>query len=158
VERATLANIVSLSPMDSLFKAPSWKINVGMESVRHGGCRYCSAGVVSGGIGAAVETRLIGHEIFFAFADAESTYSRAYEENHRIGAGGSAGVMATVTERWKILLSSTYLKFPFGEKSDDWRVSFGQRYTVQRNLALRTEFNHRDHHDNEVLFTIHMYF
>jgi hypothetical protein len=158
VERATLANIVSLSPMDSLFKAPSWKINVGMESVRHGGCRYCSAGVVSGGIGAAVETRLIGHEIFFAFADAESTYSRAYEENHRIGAGGSAGVMATVTERWKILLSSTYLKFPFGEKSDDWRVSFGQRYTVQRNLALRTEFNHRDHHDNEILFTIHMYF
>ena len=158
VERATLANIVSLSPMDALFKSPSWKLNIGMESVRHGGCRYCSAGVASGGIGAAIETRLIGREIFFAFADAESTYSQAYEENHRVGAGGSVGVMATVTERWKMLLSSTYLKFPFGEKSDDWRVSFGQRYTVQRNLALRMEFNHRDHHDNEALFTVHMYF
>ena len=158
VERATLANIVSLSPMDALFKSPSWKINIGMDSVRHGECRYCSAGVASGGIGAAVETHFTGREIFFAFAEAESTYSRAYEDNYRIGAGGSAGVMATVTERWKILLSSTYLKYPVGEKSDVWRVSFGQRYTVQRNLALRMEFNHRDYHDNEAMFTVHMYF
>ena len=158
VERATLANIVSLSPMDALFKSPSWKLNIGMDTVRHGACRYCTAGVASGGIGAAIETHLTGREIFFAFAEAESTYSRAYEENHRVGVGGSAGVMATVTERWKLLLSSTYLKFPVGEKSDVWRLSFGQRYTVQRNLALRTEFNHRDHHDNEVLFTVHMYF
>jgi hypothetical protein len=29
---------------------------------------------------------------------------------------------------------------------------------VQRNLALRMEFNHRDHHDNEALFILHMYF
>ncbi|MBA2252841.1 MAG: DUF4105 domain-containing protein [Nitrospirales bacterium] len=27
----TLVNIVSLSPMDSLFKAPSWKVNIGMQ-------------------------------------------------------------------------------------------------------------------------------
>jgi hypothetical protein len=158
LERFTLANIVSLSPMDSLFKAPSWKVNIGMQSVRHNNCAYCSTGIFNGGVGAAVESHLLGHEMFFAFAEFESAYGRAYEEHHRVGAGGTVGVMATVTEQWKMLLSTTYLKFPVGEKSDDWRVSFGQRYTVQRNLALRMEFNHRDHHDNEALFILHMYF
>jgi len=63
-----------------------------------------------------------------------------------------------MTDRWSVLLSSTYLKFPLGEKSDDWRLYFGQRYTLQQNLALRLEFNHRDHRDNELLFTVHAYF
>lgn len=158
VERATLANIVSLFPMDSLFKSPSWKVNIGMDSIRHGGCKYCSSGVASGGIGASAESRLIGREIFFAFAEVESSYSHAYDENYRAGAGGSIGVTATMTDRWSVLLSSTYLKFPLGEKSDDWRLYFGQRYTLQQNLALRLEFNHRDHRDNELLFTVHAYF
>ncbi len=158
VERATLANIVSLFPMDSLFKSPSWKVNIGMDSIQHGGCKYCSSGVASGGIGASAESRLIGREIFFVFAEVESAYSHAYDENYRAGAGGSIGVTATITDRWSVLLSSTYLKFPLGEKSDDWRLYFGQRYTLQQNLALRLEFNHRDHRDNELLFTVHAYF
>jgi hypothetical protein len=158
LERFTLANIVSLSPMDSLFKAPSWKVNVGMQSVRHNNCAYCSTGLFNGGVGAAVESHLVGREVFFAFAEVEAAYGQAYEEHHRAGAGGTVGLTATVTDRWKMLLSTTYLKFPLGEKSDDWRVSFGQRYTLTQNLALRFEFNHRDHRDNEAIFLLHAYF
>jgi len=158
VERFTAANILSLSPMDSLFIAPSWKINAGMQSIRHGTCRYCSAGVVNGGVGAAYETHVIGREVLFAFVEAEASYSSAYGENHRAGAGGTVGLTASLTERWKLLVSSSYLKFPLGEHSDDLRVSVGQRYTIQRNLAVRLEYNHRDRRDNELLFTVHAYF
>ncbi|MBA2252247.1 MAG: DUF4105 domain-containing protein, partial [Nitrospirales bacterium] len=91
LERFTLANIVSLSPMDSLFKAPSWKVNIGMQSVRHNSCAYCSTGLFNGGIGAAVESHVLGREVFFAFAEVESAYGQAYEEHHRIGAGGTVG-------------------------------------------------------------------
>ena len=92
IERATLANVVSLSPIDSVFHAPSWKINIG-----HGhessinGCQLCSNGVMNGGIGGAIESRLLKREVLFAFAEAEANYSRAYEERHRIGGGGTAG-------------------------------------------------------------------
>lgn len=158
LERFTAANIISLTPMDRLFKAPSWKVNLGMQSIHHNECRYCSAGIANGGIGASVETTLIGREIFFAFAEAESGYSGAYKENYRVGAGGTVGMTAMLTDRWKLLASTTYLKYPLGERTDDWRISVGQRYTVQRNLALRMEFNHRDHHDNEALFIVHAYF
>jgi hypothetical protein len=158
LERFTLANILSLTPMDAVFKSPSWKINAGVQTVRHNGCRFCSTGVLSGGIGAAVETGLIGREVFFAFADVEANYGHAYEENYRIGGGGTVGLLATLTDRWKMLLSTSYLRFPLGERSDEVRLSFGQRYTIRQNLALRLEFNRRENHDNEAVFLVHAYF
>ena len=157
LERATLANVVSLSPMDSVFHAPSWKINVGMNTIKHGGCQLCSNGVMNGGIGAAVESRWLGHQVFFAFAEAEANYSRAYDERHRIGGGGSVGMLADLTVRWKLLASGTYLRYPLGDKSDDFRWTVGQRVTLLRNLTLRLDYNHRDH-DNDVMFSIQAFF
>lgn len=157
LERFTLANIVSLSPMDSLFTSPSWKLNAGMQTVRHGGCRFCSNGVVNGGVGAAMESRFLNREVFFAFAEAESNVSHAYEQNHRVGAGGTVGLLADLTDRSKVMLSTTYLRFPLGERSDDVRLFFGQRYTLHKDLALRFEFNHRDR-DNDAVFAIQAFF
>ncbi len=157
IERATLANILSLSPMDSFFHAPSWKINIGMQTIRHRGCMLCSNGVANGGIGAAMETRLLNREVYFAFAEAEANYSKAYEERHRAGGGGTVGMLVDLTERWRILLSGSYLRYALGEHSDDFRWTVGQRYTVARNWALRLEYNHRDH-DDDVVFSIQAFF
>lgn len=157
LERLILANILSLSPMDALFKSPSWKISAGRETVRRSDCRYCGSLNVNGGLGAAVETRVLRREVYFAFAELDANYSHAFEQNHRVGAGGSVGMLADLTERWKALLSTTYLRFPLGERSDDFRVSVQQRFTLQKDWALRVEFSHRAH-DNEVLLTVHAYF
>jgi len=157
IERATLANVLSLSPIDRIFHAPSWKINVGMQTIRHRGCQLCSNGVANGGVGGAVESHWIRREVFFAFAEAEANYSRAYEERHRIGGGGTAGGLVDLTERWRLLVSASYLKYAFGEKSDDVRWFVGQRYTISRNWAVRLEYHHRDH-DNNVLFAVQTFF
>lgn len=157
LERVTLANVLSLSPMDSLFHAPSWKINVGMQTIRHNTCQLCSNGVINGGIGVAVESNWLKREVYFVFAEAEANYSRAYEERHRIGGGGTVGMLADLTDRWKLMLSGSYLRYALGEKSDDVRWSVGQRYTLGQNLALRLEYNHRDH-DNDVLFAVQAFF
>lgn len=157
IERATLLNVVSLSPIDSLFRAPSWKLNVGMQTIRHGECRLCSNWSMNGGIGAATETHLLRREVFFAFAEVEGNYSRAYEERHRVGGGASAGFYADLTERWRLLASATYLRYALGDRSDDVRWSVGQRYTLAQNWALRLEYHHRDH-DNDVLFTVQAFF
>ena len=112
---------------------------------------------MNGGIGAALESRLLRREVLFAFAEAEANYSRAYEERHRVGGGGTLGLLADLTERWKLMASGTYLRYALGDKSDDFRWFVGQRYTLSQNLALRLEYNHRDH-DNDVLFTIQAFF
>ncbi len=157
IERATLANVLSLSPIDSLFHAPSWKINVGMNTIRFGDCQLCSNGVVNGGIGAAVESHWLKREVYFAFAEAEANYSKAYEEQHRIGGGSTVGMLTDLTDRWKLMATGSYLGYVLGDKSNDIRWFVGSRYTLSQNWALRLEYNHRDH-DNDVLFTVQAFF
>ena len=157
IERATLANVLSLSPIDSVFHAPSWKINAGMNTIRFGSCQLCSNGVLNGGIGAAVESHWLKREVVFAFAEAEANYSRAYEEDHRVGGGGTVGLLADLTDRWKLMASGTYLRYALGDKSDDFRWFVGQRYTLSQNWAIRLEYNHRDH-DNDVVFSVQAFF
>lgn len=157
IERATFANVVSLSPIDAVFRAPSWKINVAMQTIRHSTCSLCSNGVINGGLGGAVESRWLRREVFFAFAEAEGNYSRAYEERHRIGGGGTAGLLADLTDRWRLVVTGTYLKFPLGDKSDDVRWFIGSRVTLGQNWAFRLEYNHRDH-DDDVIVSIQTFF
>ena len=157
LERFKLVDIVSLSPMDSLFKPPSWKISAGYDTVNRPDCRYCGNASLNGGIGAATETHWLRHEMYFAFAELDANYSHAFDENHRVGGGGTVGWLADLTERWKILLSGTYLGYPLGERSDEVRASVQQRYTLMKDLALRLEFNHR-RRDNEAVLSVQVYF
>jgi hypothetical protein len=157
IERATLANVLSLSPIDSVFRSPSWKLNIGMNTIKHQECQLCSNGVMDVGIGGAMESRLLKREVLFAFAEAEANYSRAYQERHRIGGGGTVGLLADVTDQWKIMATGTYLKYGLGETSDDIRWFVGSRYTISQNWALRLEYNHRDR-DNDVGFSMQTFF
>ena len=45
-----------------------------------------------------------------------------------------------ITERWKIGASATYLHFPVGEKSGEWRISAQQRYTLAANHCYFFQF------------------
>ena len=76
---------------------------------------------------------------------------------HRIGGGATVGLLADLTERWKIMATGSYLYFPLGDKSDDFRWYVGSRFTVSRNWAVRLEYNHRDR-DNDVLFQVQAFF
>jgi hypothetical protein len=157
IERATLANVVSLSPIDSAFRSPSWKINIGMNTIKFNGCQLCSNGVINGGIGGAIESRFLKREVFFAFAEAEANYSRAYQDDYRIGGGGTAGMLADITDHWKLMTTGSYLKYVLGDKSDDIRWFVGSRYTLAQNWALRLEYNHRSQ-DNDVVFSMQVFF
>jgi hypothetical protein len=157
IERFTLLNMVSLSPMDGLFHAPSWKFGLGMNTIRFNECRLCSNGYFNGGMGGSIESHWFKRELFFAFAEAEANYSSAYQERHRIGGGGNVGMLSDLTERWKFLVSGTYLRYPLGDKSDDFRVNVGQRFTLLQNLTLRLDYNHRDH-DDDVMFSMQAFF
>ncbi len=157
VESFTFANVLSLSPIDSLFISPSWKINLGMNTVKTSTCDLCSNGNANAGIGGALETQVFQREVFFLFGEMDANVSGAYKENHRVGGGVSGGVMATITPNWKWLMSSGYLYYPLGDRSHDIPIFVGQRWTFAKNFALRTTFTHHDK-DNEILGVIHGYF
>jgi hypothetical protein len=139
--------------MDALFTAPSWKISAGYQTVRHRACRFCGNGNVNGGIGAAVETQWLNREVYFAVAEADANYSRTYEERHRIGGGATVGMYGDLTDRWRVMVTGSDLRYPLGDKSDDIRWFVGQRYTLGRNRVVRLEYTRRDR-DNDVLFAV----
>jgi hypothetical protein len=157
IERFTFANVLSLAPIDSLFISPSWKINVGMDTVKTPACDLCSNGHVNAGAGGALETRIFQREVFFLFGEFDANVSGAYDENHRVGGGISGGVMATISPSWKWLVSAGYMGYPLGDRSDDIPISVGQRWTFAKNFAVRATFTHHDS-DNEIFGMFHGYF
>jgi hypothetical protein len=157
VERLTLVNIVSLSPMDAFFKSPSWKVSTGFDTIQYNNCRFCRVGNFNLGIGAAVESSWLKREVYFGFAEVASEYGRVFNSDFRFGGGATAGTLVDITGRLKFALSGTYLNFPLGDRSHEWRISAGQRYTLHKNLSLRFEFNQRPR-TREYLLNLHAYF
>jgi len=157
IEQFTLANVLSLAPIDSWFRWPSWKISIEMNTVKTRSCDLCSNGHFNVGAGGAVETHFFQREVFFLFGEADANVSGAYDENHRVGGGMSGGVVANITDKWKWLASGGYVGYLFGDRSDDVKITIGQRWTFAKNLALRTTFTHHDR-DNELLAVVHGYF
>ena len=157
IEQFTLVNILSLAPIDSWFRSPSWKIRMEMNTVKTRSCDLCSNGHFNVGAGGALETHLLQREVFFLFGEADANVSGAYEKNHRIGGGISGGLATTITDNWKWLVSAGYLGYFFGQRSDDILVSIGQRWTFAKNFSIRTTFTHHDR-DNELLAVFHGYF
>jgi hypothetical protein len=84
-------------------------------------------------------------------------YGRVLDSDHRIGGGATLGAMIDLTERWKMGVSGTYLNFPVGDKSSEWRVTAQQRYTLHKNVAVRFEFNRRAR-TQEYLLNLQAYF
>ena len=157
IDRFTLLNITSLSPVDSLFLKPSWKLDTGFDTVQRKLCRYCLTGRANGGIGLAVESRWLTREVYFGFGEIVSEYGRAFNHGYRVGGGLSAGALVDITDRWKIAATTTYLGFAAGDKKPEWRVSAQQRFTLSRNLALRLDFNQRANRQ-DYLLNLHFYF
>ena len=157
IDRFTLLNITSLSPVDSLFLKPSWKLDTGFDTVQRKLCRYCLTGRANGGIGLAVESRWLTREVYFGFGEIVSEYGRAFDHGYRVGGGLSAGALVDITDRWKMAATTTYLGFAAGDKKPEWRVSAQQRFTLSRNLALRLDFNQRANRQ-DYLLNLHFYF
>jgi hypothetical protein len=157
IEKFTLLDILSLSPVDALFASPSWKITAALDTIQHHNCRFCRIGNLNAGIGVATESSWSNREVYFGLAELVSEVGPVFHGNHRLGGGLTVGAMADITERWKLAVSGSYLNFPVGDRSDEWRISAQQRYSLQKNLALRFDFNQR-HGTQELLLNLHAFF
>jgi hypothetical protein len=157
LDRFTLLDIVSLFPIDTLFKKPSWKINAGVESYEDPMTGHRNYFDLAGGIGAGFQSRIIRRELWYLFADIDSNYGSVFEKNYRIGAGGTIGLIAGISKRWRLHLLATSIWYPLGVPSSDLTISLQQSYTIKKNLAIRFELNRREH-QREVIANLNFYF
>jgi hypothetical protein len=140
LDRVTLIDIVSLTPLDGLLFAPSWKVRARWDTVDGGECLDCLNFNLNGGIGLAWQSDILQREVYFFLPELDANYGPAFTDDYRLGAGMTAGVLASITDRWKVLAWGSYLRYPLGDTGTEKRLHFSQSYAVRKDWSLRFEF------------------
>jgi Domain of unknown function (DUF4105) len=165
VHRFTLADILSLAPVDAFFHPISWQVGTGLFSrlIPQGRSNQLEEAYVwrsHGGAGLAAEP-WVG-ALAYAFVDATADYSPTLEEDHAIGPGARVGVyVAPPSDRWRAHVVATATRFALGDVSTAASIAFEGRLTLSRNVALKLEVSgNRDFDQNwlEAGVTLNVYF
>ena len=152
-----LIDIISLTPYDPIFAKPSWKLNLGFDTLRDIDCDHCNSFKGNGGYGYSYKASIQSPFLFFAMVDVTGETSGNLESNYRLGGGATGGVLIDFTEDWRLQISGDYKRFPLGHESETWQLSVRQRFSVAQNLDLRLEYRRVEHRD-EGIFSVNVYF
>jgi len=140
VHRFTLADVVSLAPLDEFFHPISWKVGTGLFSrlVPQGRSNDLAEAYVwrsSGGAGLACEPWM--HAVAYAFADATVDYGPALTDDYAIGPGASAGLfVGPAGDRWKAHLFAAVTRFALGDHSTASAFGVEARITLTPRMGI----------------------
>ncbi len=152
LERAFLARIVSLAPVDPWVIRPSWHVYVGLDRVREDACAGwdCVFGSLSGGAGLALGWERWVPGFTYGFADLDVGAGAPFRDAYRIQAGASLGALLTPLSAWRVQLEAGYL-YPFlgvatpdsfddgGEDGVNYRLLGATSLSLTHDLELRAE-------------------
>lgn len=157
VDRLRFLDIVSLTPYEPIFKRPSWKLNLGFDTIRDFDCGYCNSFKGNAGYGYSYQSSYKSPYILFIMGEFEGETSGYLEDNFRVGLGVSGGTFIDFGEQWRLQLGAEYKRFPLGDDSEYIRWNSKLRYSPHKDVDLRLEYHRIDHND-EGLFSVNLYF
>ena len=157
LDRLRLLDIVSLTPYEPIFKKPSWKINLGLDTIRDLDCDYCNSFKGNIGYGYSYKPNHESPYILFIMAEVEAETSGYLEENYRAGGGASGGMFINFGESWRLQMTAEYKRFPLGNTSEYIRYESKLRYSPYKDVDLRLEYQRLDHKD-QGLFSVNLFF
>jgi len=157
VDRFKLIDIISLTPYDPIFAKPSWRLNLGVDTLRDRDCDFCNSFKGGGGIGYSYKPSFHSPFLIYSLLDAEAEASGHLENNFRVGAGVVAGTLVDISPDWRIHFSGEYKRFPLGADSEYWKASALTRFSLSQNLDVRLEYN-RIKDKDEAIFSLNVFF
>ena len=157
LDRLRLLDIVSLTPYEPIFKKPSWKLNLGFDTLRDFDCDYCNSFKGNAGFGYSYKPGHTSPYILFIMAELEAETSGHLNNNHRAGGGVSGGLFIDFGEDWRLQLGAEYKRFPLGHDSEYIRYDSKLRYSPHKDVDLRLEYQRFDRKD-QGLFSVNIYF
>lgn len=157
LQRLTVLDMVSLNPAEGLLKAPSWRVRAGWERIRQPACGDCLNFTLNGGMGSAWTWNEQPRVVVFALPEFDADFSRAFRDRYRLGAGITLGLSASLTDRWKLLTSTGYWRYPWSDTGDEGRLFLGQSYALDKDWVLRFEIDQREQ-EHTTLLRLQRYF
>ncbi len=152
LDRAFLARIVSLAPVDPWVVRPSWHVYVGLDRVREDACAGwdCVYGGVSGGVGLTLGWNRVAPGFAYTFADLDTAVGAPFRDRYRLEAGASIGTQLQPIEPWRLQLEAGYL-YPFlgvdrpdsfddgGDDGVNFRLRAASSFSLTHDVELRAE-------------------
>jgi Domain of unknown function (DUF4105) len=126
-------DIVSLSPRDRFFRPVSWKVVGGLDRkpFADGEDRLFFRLNTGGGLAWELPIKGIG----YVMAEADLNLADRFERKAALGGGASAGLLATLTDRWKAHLAGSGLLYVI-EGHQHYRLLLDQHLKVSRNTGV----------------------
>ena len=163
VEDFTPLRIVSIAPRNEFFEPLSWKIDVGWARRRLAdGAEPLVFGVQGGpGLAWTVPDTLRSKTMVYAFLESTLQADTRLEKNYALGIGPNIGALVDFSERWR---AEPYVRgqwFFAGDTDAPWTAGLRQRYTLDRDWALRLDLSRERQEKqywNTVLLSLHHYF
>jgi hypothetical protein len=159
VEEITPVSFISISPRSEFFEALSWKLDVSWARRRLADGTEPLVFGANGGPGLAWTLR--GQTMVYAFLDASLQVDTRLENNYALGAGPRIGALIDLTARWRAEPYARGQWFFAGDTDTPWAVGLRQRYTLEREWALRLDLSRERQEQqawNTVLLSLHHYF
>lgn len=128
-------DIISLAPRDRFFQPFSWKVTGGLDrkTFANGDDRLFLRLNTGGGF--AWNLSRVSTDIGYIMAEADLNLSDRLDRKAALGGGGTAGLLANITERWKAHLSATGLFYGI-EESQYYRVALDQQLAFSRTAGV----------------------
>jgi hypothetical protein len=142
VERADVIHILSLSPLDPLFKRMSWEARLGADPVRD------VTGTLSGDVleykgmvGAGVSLAPLSDVLLYALGRGELGLSGAFAPHFRLGPSVAGGAKITPTDWLGLVADASYFKGLLGYTPGYYQASAQMRFTTTVHTELRLQYD-----------------
>jgi len=128
-------DIISLAPRDLFFQPFSWKVTGGLDRKTFSDGEDELFLRLNTGGGFAWNLPHTDSGIAYIMAEADLNLSDRLDRKVALGGGGTAGLLANLSDRWKVHLSATGLFYAI-EESQYYRLALDQHLNFSRTAAL----------------------
>lgn len=136
LQELMLVDIVSLYPLSTFAKQPSWKVKLGWEHNRDGACADCTPFVFNPGVGAAIESSRHRRQLWFALLEANFELDHELDSDYRGGFGATLGLLLDINDRWRLALTANRTRYTAGDDGYVGELGLHQRIDLSRSLEL----------------------
>lgn len=136
LQKFTLLDIVSLYPLSSFIKEPSWKINIGWEVNQDNACEDCTPFILNPGVGLAFQSNFHRKEIYFAFIEADLELDHEFDSDYRGGFGATVGLLLNASDSWRMAITANRTHYTVGQRDYVSEIEFKNRFYLSRNLEI----------------------
>lgn len=158
LESFDFVRILSLTPLDEWIRKPSWQVDGGLRQAVELGGRPWDSAYFGLTLGSGVSARLPRlPAAVYALAQADGGGGAVFEDDHRLGPGGTAGLLVGAGRRLRLGFEASYWHYYLGDGRSRGRLRAEADYTLGRDWAARARFTRHGPAD-EARFELHRYF